>query len=58
MFSCFVQPVSRVLLKMTFSSQESIARVAEIIPSTKNRSKINIDGFKFVKNKNRDAMYY
>lgn len=58
MFSCFVQPVLRVLLKIASSSQESIARVAEVIPSTKNRSKINIDGFEFVKDKNCDDIYY
>lgn len=56
MFSYFVL-VSRVLLEMA-SSVESIVRVADIIPSIKNRSKINIDGFEFIKDKNRDDMYY
>lgn len=57
LISLFVQPVSIILLKMA-SFQECLTRVAEIISSTKNKSKINIDGFEYIKDKNRDNIYY
>ncbi|XP_036148172.1 uncharacterized protein LOC118647419 [Monomorium pharaonis] len=40
------------------SSQKYVVGAAEIILSTKSRPKINIDGFKFVKDKNRGDVYY